>query len=153
MRCGPAGSNHFHHSSSAAGRAWQCGFFRDIRYQAGHLHKPPLSDPNWPGSSGRQPALDRYGSRAHWRAITVTVAETTMARSQVTSPYFPSCLRLTPQPHVRQSDFPYPHRGPSGRCRALDRNRGRSLHSGRITQPNLAISRHASPRGGFLFYV
>src|SRR5882757_3515999 len=26
--------------------------------------------------------LDRYGSRAHWRAITVTVAETTMARSQ-----------------------------------------------------------------------
>ena len=30
--------------------------------------QPPLSDPNWPGSSGRQPALDRYGSRALlWR--------------------------------------------------------------------------------------
>ena len=90
LRCGPAGSNHFHHSSSAAGRAWQCGFFRDIRYHSGHLHKPPLSDPNWPGSSGRQPGLDHYGSRAHWRAI---------------------------------------------------------------TQPNLAISRHASPRGGFLLHA
>jgi hypothetical protein len=35
---------------------------------SGHLQQPTLSDPNWPGSSGRQPALDRYGSRALlWR--------------------------------------------------------------------------------------
>jgi 3-alpha domain-containing YiiM-like protein len=90
LRCGPGRSNHFHDTASASKRARECGFFRDIRYHSGHLHKPPLSDPNWPGSSGRQPALDRYGSRAHWRAI---------------------------------------------------------------TQPNLAISRHASPRGGFLLHA
>ena len=49
-------------------RARECGFLRDIQYHSGHLHKPPLSDPNWPGSSGRQPALDRYGSGAFlWR--------------------------------------------------------------------------------------
>jgi hypothetical protein len=30
---------------------------------------------------GKQPTLDRYGSRAHRRAITATVAETTMTRS------------------------------------------------------------------------
>src|SRR6266403_4335102 len=34
--------------------------------------------------------------------------------------------------HVRQSDFPYPHRGTSGRCRALDRNRGQPLDSGPV---------------------
>jgi hypothetical protein len=68
LRCGRAGSNHFHHDTSAAKRARECGFLRDIQYHSGHLHKPPLSDPNWPRSSRRQPALDRYGSRALlWR--------------------------------------------------------------------------------------
>src|SRR5882762_1721151 len=68
LRCGPERSNHFHDNASASKRARECGFLRDIQYHSGYLHKPPLSDPNWPRSSGRQPGLDRYRSGAFlWR--------------------------------------------------------------------------------------
>src|SRR5260221_12888305 len=54
---------HFHDNASAPKRARECGFLRDIQYHSGYLHKPPLSDPIWPRSSGRQPALDRSEER------------------------------------------------------------------------------------------